>query len=326
MHPCWLVLLLFSVPLTAQVSPADSLVDAGIRHYREGAPARAEALYQRALRLNKHHGRALYELAYIAFERGDFERCIRYTKKIRRYREATLARAYQLEGAALDELGEDQQAIKRYRQGLKIYPDNHLLLYNLALVYFQDEQFAEAIASLEKALIANPTHASSHYMLGYIWTAYQNKLPATLALQFFLLLEPDSPRSKQALDLLEDALAQINTRSRLQVAPANALNVAEHTVALGFRQQPLADRPTDLAAQLRLLNELTAESFGPAVGEQSGFFWTFYADFFVNVHAEGHLRTLTHFITQQRGGSSYFWLEGHQPEVRALFDWLASVE
>ena len=322
------LLLGFPFLLSAQAQTADSLVSAGIRLYRQGLPQQATAKYEAALRLDKRNGRALYELAYAAFERGAFREAIRYTTRMRRYRTAALVRAYQLEGSAYDELDLDKKAIKRFRQGLQRYPDNYLLHYNLALTYFQNERFPEAITQLEAALVANPTHASSHYMLGYIWTAYENKLPAALALQFFLLLEPDSPRSKQALDLLEDCLQQIATKRRPQVPaqPANVIAAADRTAALTFAQLPLDGRPVDLAGRLRVLDTVCAAQFGPAVATQDAFFWTFYADFIVNVVHAGHLEALSYFITQQRGGASFFWLEGHQPEVRALFDWLASIE
>ena len=313
----------------AQSALADSLVSEGIKLYRKGEQMAAVQRYQSALKIDKHNGRALYELAYAAFERGDFREAIRYTTKIRRHRGATLLRAYQLEGSAYDELNQHKKAIKRFRQGLARYPDNYLLHYNLALTYFQTERFPEAITHLEAALTANPTHASSHYMLGYIWTAYQNQIPAIQALQFFLLLEPDSPRSKQALDLIAEALDKMSTAPRPQVTPdgKNLLAAADHLVALTFRQLPPSPADPGIATRLLTLDATSADLFSGAMAKAPDtFFWTFYADFLVSVAEAGHLEALTHFVSQQRGGVSYFYLEGNPDKIRALFDWLASVE
>lgn len=326
MRYLFVLLLGCSVGLSAQTTP-DSLVDAGIQLYRRNQAAAAETLYRQALKVDKHNGRALYELAFAAFERGDFREAIRYTTRMRKRETAALASAYQLEGSAYDELERDDKAIKRFEQGLRRFPDNHSLHYNLALVHLQHERFETAIGHLEQALSIRPTHASSHYMLGYLWTGYANKVPAALALQFFLLLEPDSPRSKQALDLLDDCLTKIATRSRPQVpATDNPVALAARQAALTFDQLPLNDRPTDLTGRLAILDTVLADALAPELGKRDDLFWTFYADFIVSVARAGHSTAFVNFITQQRGGAAYFWLEGHPADVRALFDWLATVE
>jgi len=87
-------------------------------------------------------------------------------------------------------LGQKQQAINELKQVLNTNPEHCGALYNLALVYFEDNQLAAAKVYSNKLVETHPLNAPGQQLLGHIYlTENQLSLAET---HFKKALELDS--------------------------------------------------------------------------------------------------------------------------------------
>lgn len=69
-------------------------------------------------------------------------------------------------GVLLAEAGEIDKAERFFQRALTIKPDNGVIYYNLANVYFNEDRFQEAVKLYQEALSRHVDHKDTHYMLG----------------------------------------------------------------------------------------------------------------------------------------------------------------
>ncbi|NBK46636.1 tetratricopeptide repeat protein [Staphylococcus delphini] len=69
-------------------------------------------------------------------------------------------------GVLLAEAGEIDKAERFFQRALTIKPDNGVIYYNLANVYFNEDRFQEAVKLYQEALSHHVDHKDTHYMLG----------------------------------------------------------------------------------------------------------------------------------------------------------------
>lgn len=58
----------------------------------------------------------------------------------------------------LRKIGEFEEAIKQYNKCLSIYPNHHIILYNLGKAYFEMGKYKNAKTALKKSIVAKPRH------------------------------------------------------------------------------------------------------------------------------------------------------------------------
>lgn len=75
-----------------------------------------------------------------------------------------ISKAYLIRGIARQNLGQRQDAIADYRQGLKLLPNNLSMGLNLALAYSQEKAYDEAEEALSTLLRYTPKSAEAHQM------------------------------------------------------------------------------------------------------------------------------------------------------------------
>jgi tetratricopeptide (TPR) repeat protein len=78
---------------------------------------------------------ALYELAYAYFESKDYQKSLDVAYRLAQFKSDLLPRVYVQIGSALDELGDSKKAVETYKTGLKLFPSEYLLHFNLAITY-----------------------------------------------------------------------------------------------------------------------------------------------------------------------------------------------
>jgi tetratricopeptide (TPR) repeat protein len=76
------------------------------------------------------------------------------------------AKAYDYMGKAYLNLGKTADAIKVYKEAIRIYPTRDELQLALGDIYLREEQSAEALKAFEAAVRLNPDSAESRYSLG----------------------------------------------------------------------------------------------------------------------------------------------------------------
>lgn len=129
-----LVSLFLVVPglLSAQ-NKVDALVKAGIRLHDAAKYDDAIASYQEALKIDPTSAFATYELAFSYFMSKRYAEAIEAGKKVIGWKGNYVLEAYNVVGNSQDLSGKPKEAIKTYKKGMKAFPENHLLAYNLGL-------------------------------------------------------------------------------------------------------------------------------------------------------------------------------------------------
>ncbi|MBK8496690.1 MAG: hypothetical protein IPL50_18150 [Chitinophagaceae bacterium] len=238
--------------------------------------------------------------------------------------------AYILKGSALDLSGKSPDAIKTYKEGLRKYPKNHLLYYNLALTSFNLKAFKDTDESLQKALKLNQSHASSHLLLGYSMINQENRVKGILALYNFLLLEPKSNRSAAVLKLLEDQLKKgvkkEHEKSVTVTMPVKKEDDEFYTAELMLGL--LESSKTNETNQNRSATELFVDntnSFFTILGElnkdKKGFWWNFYVDYFYTLAANKHTEAFCYYIIQSKDNIYAEWLKDNMATIEAFSTW-----
>ncbi|MGB5006502.1 MAG: tetratricopeptide repeat protein, partial [Ferruginibacter sp.] len=290
----------------------------------------AVGLYKKALKLNPGSAFANYELASSYFAMKDYRNAIVYSNRVIAANTDYADQAYILKGSALDLSGKSPDAIKTYKEGLRKYPKNHLLYYNLALTSFNLKEFKDTDESLQKALKLNQSHASSHLLLGYSMVNQGKRVKAVLALYNFLLLEPKSNRTTAALKLLEDQLKngakKENEKSVTITMPVKKEEDEFYTaeLMLGLLESSKINEINKNKTAAEIFAENT-NSFFTILGElkkdKKGFWWNFYVDYFYTLAANKHTEAFCYYITQSKDNKNAEWLKENMAGIQAFSTW-----
>ncbi len=74
-----------------------------------------------------------------------------------------LVEAYQLLGVNLARSGKHEEALKIFKQGIAIAPENDNLFNSLGYTYYKKKAYSQAVTAYEKALKINPDNGLCHY-------------------------------------------------------------------------------------------------------------------------------------------------------------------
>ncbi|MEI6089733.1 MAG: tetratricopeptide repeat protein [bacterium] len=200
------LVLFLTLNLYAQDSKVEELVSEGTALHDQGKYDEAIAKYKAALEINNNSPLANYEMSYSCYSAQRYDEAVDFSEKVIDLESGFLHEAYIVLGSSYDMLGKQRKAIKAYKKALKIFPKSNMLNYNLALTLFNKEDYEEAEEAATNAILANPYHASSHFLLGSIKTQIGERVKALLPLYYYLILEPDKPRSKLAYRTINQLL------------------------------------------------------------------------------------------------------------------------
>lgn len=194
----------------------DSLIQNGSKLRNIGNPDLAILEYKKALTINKKSSDANYEVAYTYQILNDFKNTIKYCNRVIRLNSTRIIEAYILKGSALDYLGNQKKSTRLYKKAIKQYPNNYLLEYNLGITFHNRNKLVDAEIHYIKSIEIDRLQPSGHYMLGILMNDRGDRVKSMLSLYFFLLLEPNTERSAEALKLLTNLW-----RKNLEVNPLN---------------------------------------------------------------------------------------------------------
>lgn len=194
-----------TVPVQLQSDQAlneaeEILIQKGIQEHDAGNYEEAKRYYLQILEQKPYSAITLHELALTLNEYGKLDESLIYSKTGQQVDSQFRPYFYHFQGISLDYLGKTEQAIKAFQEGIKINNEIHYLHYSLAISLLNLGETDQAIISLENSLRTNFEHSSSHYMLGDIHFSRKSWTKSLLSYTYFLMFEPDSPRSQVAFD------------------------------------------------------------------------------------------------------------------------------
>jgi tetratricopeptide (TPR) repeat protein len=328
-----LILFLFSISVSGQTK-VDSLVQQGVTFHDEGQYNKAIELYKQALAIDPSSALANYEISFSYMAAGDYENSIIHSDKVISLNKDYLLQAYLTKGSSLDYLGRTAESVKLFEKALRKFGDNYLLYYNLGYDYYRIRNYEKAEVAFVKAIKVNPGHSSSHFLLARLMADQNKNVQSLLCLNYFLLLEPNTSRSKTAFELLEkqfggnvekdkDKPDQINIlvgadskdsefgAANLMISVMKATNFTEENK--GKTEEQLFTENT--RSFFNILGELKKD-------KNKGLWWDFYVPFFNDLAKSDHLETYCYYISQSSKDKSAEWLNNNNPKI-VLFDlWL----
>jgi tetratricopeptide (TPR) repeat protein len=339
--------LLFSFSSFAQ-PPIDHLIKEGIELHDQGQYTDAIGKYEAALALDKQSSVALYEIAYSYYALKDYKQALKYVNRVIKLNKGNLLESYITKGSILDEAGDPKKAIQTYEQAIEMFPDHHLLYYNLGLTLYRQRNLEAAETVLQAGIERNPAHPSGHYLLGIIKQEQNQRVPALLSLYFFLMLEPESPRSGEAFALAAKLRKQgVNRTGTKEITigfnpDAEGFSTIDLMLSMLEASKGLVkDAEKQLKEELDNPNiELTlseeeqffqhTESFFDMLEEsseeKSGFWWELYVPIFSKIKQDGHLEAFCYYLSQSQGDAATAWIDTHEVEMQAFYKWFEADE
>ena len=156
---------------------------------------------------------AIYEMSYSYYAMGEKTKAMETAYAGSKYKSEELPLFYLMMGNVIDDVGKPDEAVKIYRDALKMLEgdkdkDRYLssLHYNLGVTFVKQKKYDEARIELKKAVEYNFEYPSPNYLLSVAYHDTRYKVPAFLAAARFLALELTSQRSVVASQIIRDVL------------------------------------------------------------------------------------------------------------------------
>ncbi len=333
------LLLAFIAMVAHSQNTVEKYVREGVQYHDAGDYQSALEVYQHALYLNPRSSLANYEMAMTYSVMNEYDSALKYADIVIELDDNSLIPAYIVKGNTLDALGQPQNAIKAYKTGLRKVGKHYLLYYNMALTHFALNDHEATEKALIKGIKNNPTHASSHLLLGQLLFTQDQPVQSLLSLYYFLFLEPNSNRSSGAHQLLTNQLngsAERDGNNINILVPVdkkkNKKNEDFSTVAMMlsiFGSINLTDENKDKTPEEQFFSH--TKSFFTTLGElqgkkKRGLWWGFYIPFFHKLALSNHLDTYCYYISQSANPQATLWLDEHISRISELDQWLRNGE
>ncbi|WP_343626566.1 tetratricopeptide repeat protein [Flavobacterium lindanitolerans] len=197
-----LLILLPVLSYSQNKEEAERKVFEGVSLYDEGRYKEALLLYEEALRLDKNNLLALSEKALTLNTTKQYSEAVETCKlAINTHPKEDLKNVYVSYANTLDHLGQIENSLKIYDEGLAKYPNYYQLHFNKGITLINAQQVEKAHISFQNATKSNPKHSSSFNALGII-NKNDNRIPSVLAFSRFLALENKSSRAKANYEMI----------------------------------------------------------------------------------------------------------------------------
>lgn len=314
-------LLFTTITISAQTS-SDKLIRQGVSLHDKGKYKEAIASYEEALKVNPTSMSAVYEMSLSYLQLKDYEKALKLSSRvIDGGFQALLMDSYIVKGTALANMNKMNEAIKVLNEAVSRCGDEYLLHFNLGLCYFNDKNNRMAVQHLRKAIEIDATHASAFLLYGYALNDIGRWVQSFYSFHFFLLLEPNTDRSKDAFGEMMDILnAKLEPRSE-------ALSMEEGVDRLRIYNaiQKVKSGATDNASQYKFFVEASKALFFHLSqmqnDAQSGLLWYFFVPTYEEILGSGHFETYCRYVSVAYFKESLDWWDKNKTEVDNFIEW-----
>lgn len=326
---------------------AEQLIRSGIALHKKQNYTGAIAKYDEALSADKDNLIALAEKAYSLLMLKKHEEAIENCVKAIEIHKGhdDLMMVYVTYGNALDELQRPNESIAIYDTGLTYFPDFYMLHFNKGITLSRMEKFSESVECFKMALLDNPDHPGSHNALGVVMLYQNKKVPALLALSRFMVLEPVSGRAaanhKRLVTIF--GMEYLNPKKKGKskkhtiylpsglfdepkdgVVPEDNFQSAEMIIALSMaklldkKQLKKFGEPPLFASQFSAV----CSSMKDHIDKNHGFFWEYYAPYFIEMMEKGHMDTFGYIVYATAGNKEADkWLKENRSTIQHFYRW-----
>ena len=327
------IVFLFSSIFIFSQNTVEDYVTVGIKFHDNGEYDKAIIEFKKALELDPKSTIVNYEISLSYFYKGNYKEAIKYSDFVLKQKENHMLQAYLTKGSALDMLGKTKESIKLFEKAVKNKYNHYLLNYNLGLTYYNLGNLDKAEENVINAIELNSNHSSSHLILANIHNQKGNSVQTLLATYYFLFLEPNSKRSKEACQMLQKNFGRNVSKDsnkpntiNMIISPNNdsQFGAAELMISMLEASKYIEENKGKTEVQLFIEN---TESFFKVLGElnkkkNKEIWWTFYTTFFYDLAKSEHLETYCNYILQSTNENSQKWLTENNTMLTDFDSWL----
>jgi tetratricopeptide (TPR) repeat protein len=306
-----------------QNANVEELILEGVELHDEGHFKEAIKKYNEALKLNPESVQATYELSLSHLALQDYRNASKYSTEVIISNNKQLSSgAYAVKSEALAGMNKVDDAITLLQDGLIKNGDEYLLLFNLALNYYKKGEIDKTLGYIKKAIDMDKSHSGAFLLNASALNDKGLWVQSILSFQMFLLLEPDSKRSKSAFEKMLNAMC-IKTASdeTPPLSVEDGLNrelVYQAITATRDSLKNSSGEKDDFTLFKTVNKEIMKVLVRESEGVKRGVFWTFYIPFFSHIAESDYYDTFCRYISVSYFPESLEWWQ-QNPENAADF-------
>lgn len=339
--------ILFQAYSEDPVSKIKMLIQEGVALHDAGEYEQAIGKYREALKLNPSSTQATYEMSLTYLAMKDFENAVTFSSIVISTQDEQLSPgAYAVKSEALLEMGYPEDAFAILREGLGKFENEYVLHFNMALNYYKTDKIEKTIEHIKKAIDLEKSHSGAFLLYAYALKDKGLWVQSILSMQMFLLLEPDSKRSKNAFEELLQTMQIIKTDK-----PAERSFSHQHTeegYVLSSEMLPPLSEEDGLNRGLvyqAIITTLDSLQNTPAAadkyiqfcevnrsimhvlhnesltGNKLGVFWTFYIPVFSHIESSNYYNTFCRYISVSYFPESMEWWKQNPETAENFVNW-----
>jgi tetratricopeptide (TPR) repeat protein len=166
----------------------------------------AVAVYEAILQESPDAAQALLESCLSRLAMKNYQGALADALRGAQFTSPWLGRFHAMAGESYGLMGRPEEAVPQFEAAVRVEPDNFTAHYALGITFASLERMADAREALKASVALAPDQPDPNYALGRVFTAGGYRVPAVLALFRFLILEPETDRSKEALRMVGQSL------------------------------------------------------------------------------------------------------------------------
>ena len=343
-----------------QSGDIQELIEKGIEHHDAREYKQAIESYEEALKIDPESMIATYEIALSYLALRDYKNASEYSTKVIDSKDKDLlVSAYGVKSESLAEMGKVDEAIRLLDEALRKNGDDYYLHFNLALNYFNKGDLDKTILHVDKALGLSKSQSGAYLLSAYALNDKDIWVQSILSFHIFLLMEPDSHRSKNAFEEMLQLMqvkeitekpverSFIQQQLQRQTQPKDSSSVAKKTPPLtnihGINRELLYNEiektkdslknvtidsleidtlETELYTKFR---EVTRTFFTVLSEENDGtkneFIWNFHVPIVTKILNSDYFDTYCRYISVAYFPESLEWWENNQESAAKFVRW-----
>ncbi|CAK7056305.1 Tetratricopeptide repeat protein [anaerobic digester metagenome] len=352
-----IILFLISIVIlntNGQGNNVQTLIHEGVALHDSAEYKKAIEKFEQALKINPKSTLALYEISLSYLELKDYENASKYSTRVINSNDKNLSiGAYAVKSEAMAEMKQIDNAIAILQEGLIKNGDSYLLHFNMALNYYKKGDIDKTLEHVSRAIELDKTNSGAFLLNAYAQRDKGLWVRSIYSFQLFLLLEPDSKRSKNAFEeMLQTMLVKPVTEKPVErsfIQQQLLRNMPENSVqqempplsteeglnrkiiynAIKFSMDSLkaAKKDTDVYFVFTEVNKAILSALEKESGAlKSGSFWTFHYPFFKSILNSNHYDTFCRYISVSYFPESLEWWENNKTDAENFINWFENGE
>ena len=308
------------INISAQTS-TEKLIRQGVSLHDKGQYKEAIEFYEKSLAETPSSMSAIYEMSLSYLQLKDYNKALNLSSKVIAAGFQPLSMdAYIVKGTALANMDKMTDAIKTFNEAVSRCGDEYLLHFNLGLCYFNNKNNQMAVLHLRKAIEIDATHASAFLLYGYALNDMGRWLQSFYSFHFFLLLEPNTERSKDVFGEMLDILnAKLETGSE---SLSMEEGVDRQAIYKEIQRIKAKYNNKDQYSFFVEASKLIFFSLAQLQNDtQSGLLWYFFVPTYEEILGSGHFDTYCKYISVTYFPESLSWWDKNKTQVDNFIEW-----